>query len=174
MDNPNSERPERRTDFCYPWTEQIQFWHCCSKWSSQSWRRAIQIRARPVYFQPRIYGVGFTIRNDLILAELPMGINDNLMTHRIHLIKNQHVPTISAYAPTLDDENEIKDFYSKHDNTLYSTPNEEDFNARVGEDHRLWNGAIGKEGVGKINANRTLFFPTWWSLTSTLQALALE
>lgn len=67
-----------------------------------------------------------------------MGINDNVMTHRIQLIKNQHVPTISAYAPTLDDEDEIKeDFYSKHDNTLSSTPNEEDFNVRVGEDHRL-------------------------------------
>ena len=68
---------------------------------------------------------------------------------------------MSAYAPTLDGDDEIKEaFYSTLDSTLSNILKEDkiillgDFNAPVGRDHHhLWNGVIGKEGVGNCNSN---------------------
>ena len=62
---------------------------------------------------------------------------------------------VSAIAPTLDAVEDIKNnLYSQLDQVLTALPREHnlillgDFNARVGEDARLWNNIIGKEGVG--------------------------
>lgn len=93
-----------------------------------------------------------------------MGINEYYMILRIQLVENQYAAIIiSTYTPTLNAAVEIKeDFYSKLDKILSSIPKEGkiilsgNFNTRVGKDHTLWNGAIVKEGVGNINANRTL------------------
>ena len=85
------------------------------------------------------------------------------MTLRIQLVKSQHATIISAYAPTLDAEDLVKEeFYSQLDSILSTVPKDDkiillgDFNARVGRDRELWTGTIGKEGVGKVNANGTL------------------
>lgn len=113
----------------------------------------------------RIHGVGFAIKNSLIpkLSELPVGINERLMTLNLQLAKDQHATVISAYAPTLDATDEVKeDFYSKLDTILSTTPKRNkvillgDFNARVGNNSSLWRGTIGKEGIGKMNSNGEL------------------
>ena len=70
---------------------------------------------------------------------------------------------VSAYAPTLDSQDDIKEaFYASRDNILSAIPKEDkiillgDFNAGVGRDHTTWSGTIGKEGVGNINSNGVL------------------
>ena len=85
------------------------------------------------------------------------------MTLRIELVKNQHATIISAYASILNAEEDAKEnFYAKLYDVLSSTSKDDkiillgDFSARVGKDHRLWNETIGKERVGKVNANGTL------------------
>ncbi len=110
--------------------------------------------------EPRIHGVGIAIKNHLIshLYELPVGITEHLMTIRLVLANNQIARDVSAYAPTLDSEEEVKEtFYACLEETLSRIPKENkiilfgDFNARVGRDQHLWKGTIGKEGIGNIN-----------------------
>ncbi|CAI5799366.1 Hypothetical predicted protein [Podarcis lilfordi] len=105
------------------------------------------------------------MKNDLVklLSEVPTGINERLSTLRIKLTKNQQATIISAYAPTLDADEDIKEiFYCQLDAILSETPKEDkiillgDFNARVGGDFDLWPGTIGKEGVGNSNQNGIL------------------
>ncbi|XP_064117589.1 craniofacial development protein 2-like [Macrobrachium nipponense] len=114
---------------------------------------------------PRQLGVGFTVKNCMLfsLTEYPSGINERLMTFRLYLEGNKHATVISAYAPTLLAEDQTKElFYAALDTVLTAIPNEDklmllgDFSARVGRDSDIWRGTIGKEGVGKINANGTL------------------
>ncbi|XP_076032947.1 uncharacterized protein LOC143020415 [Oratosquilla oratoria] len=112
--------------------------------------------------EPRIYGVGFAIKNHIInlLSEYPVGINERLMQLRLKLANNQHVTVLSAYAPTLDAEDVVKEtFYSCLDETIRNIKKEDtlvllgDFNARVGREYDLWNGIISRHGVGNTNAN---------------------
>ncbi|KAJ4927753.1 hypothetical protein JOQ06_015555 [Pogonophryne albipinna] len=115
--------------------------------------------------EPQIHGVGFAIKNCLInhLHELPVGINERLMTIRLMLASSQMATVISAYAPTLDAQDEVKEaFYADLDKTLSEVPKEDklillgDFNARVGRNHHLWRGTLGREGVGNTNSNGIL------------------
>jgi len=50
----------------------------------------------------QIHGVGFAINNEILrqLAELPVGINERLMTLRLGIHINRLVTVISAYAST--------------------------------------------------------------------------
>ncbi|XP_029768036.1 tripartite motif-containing protein 5-like [Terrapene carolina triunguis] len=89
----------------------------------------------------RINGVGFAIKNLLVncLTELPVGINECLMTLHIQLVNKSFATIISACAPTLDAEEEQKEsFYTDLDKILSSIPKTdkiillEDFNSRVG------------------------------------------
>lgn len=64
---------------------------------------------------------------------------------------------------TLDAQDEVKEpFYADLDNILTKVPKEDklillgDFNARVGQNHNLWGGTLGREGVGNINLNGIL------------------
>ena len=62
----------------------------------------------------RIHGVGFAVKSQLLqcIPESPIGINERLMTWRIPLTKGRFVTLISAYAPTLDADINIKEeFY---------------------------------------------------------------
>lgn len=115
--------------------------------------------------EPRIHSVGFAIKNSLIshLSELPVGVNERLMTIRLMLACNQKATVVSAYAPTLNAQDEVKEtFYAELDNILTKVPKEDklillgDFNARVGRNHNLWRDTIGKEGVGNTNSNGIL------------------
>ncbi|KYO34491.1 hypothetical protein Y1Q_0011928 [Alligator mississippiensis] len=60
------------------------------------------------------------------------------------------------------DEIMKENFYSQLDTILSNIPKKDeiillgDFNDRVGRDSKLWNGTIGKEGVGNSNANGVL------------------
>ena len=110
----------------------------------------------------RIHGVGFAVKTSLLknMQEMPTGINERLMTWRIPLAKGHHATLISAYAPTLDSDNDTKEsFYDLLDNTLRRIPRKDkilllgDFNARVGTDHNTWKGVLGRHGTGKCNSN---------------------
>ena len=59
----------------------------------------------------------------------------------------------------------VKDkFYDDLDSVISAAPRTEkliilgDFNAKVGTDHKAWEGVIGSEGVGKCNSNELLLF----------------
>ncbi|KAI8440933.1 hypothetical protein MSG28_009230 [Choristoneura fumiferana] len=82
------------------------------------------------------------------------------MTLRLPLAHNKYVHLFSAYAPTLPSQDEDKEaFYQQLRQSLESVPKHDkvillgDFNARVGTDYGLWNGVLGKHGVGKCNDN---------------------
>lgn len=109
--------------------------------------------------------MGFAIRNELIshLSERPVGISEHVMKIRLVFANNQMAAVLSAYAPTLDSDKEVKEsFYACLDEMLARIPKEDkmillgNFNARVGREQHLWKGTIGKEGIGKINTNRVL------------------
>ena len=76
------------------------------------------------------------------------------------LTKGRFATLISAYAPTLDAEHNIKeDFYQALDSVIQTTQATDkiilmgDFNARVGTEHLVWSKVIGQHGVGKMNSN---------------------
>lgn len=107
-------------------------------------------------------GVGFAIRNQLTrsLLELPKGISDRIITLRLQLTSNKYIHLISIYAPTLPSPDEEKfKFYQELRSILEKIPSADkiillgDFNARVGAEHGLWDGVLGRHGVGKCNAN---------------------
>ena len=173
MDSSNSYRPERRTALVARELERFNF----DIVALSETRRAGEGQLREdqgqfTFFwkglnedQPRIHGVGFAIRNSLLpkLKEQPVGINERLMTLRIELTRNQHATVISAYAPTLmADDVDKETFYAQLETVLSSVPRNDqlillgDFNARVGWDHNVWKGTIGKEGVGNSNENGIL------------------
>ena len=98
------------------------------------------------------------------------------MTLRIPLTRDKYCTIISAYAPTLCSNDDIKDrFYNLLDHTVSHIDNRDklvlvgDFNARVGSDFQMWEGVLGRQGVGKMNSNglRLLTFCTKHNLTIT-------
>ena len=110
-------------------------------------------------------GVGFAIKSNLVskLSGLPKGINDGLMTLRLPFSGKRHATIVSAYAPTMTNPDEVKDtFYDDLDSVISAAHRTdklillEDFNARVGTDHQIWEGLIGSEVVGKCNSNGLL------------------
>lgn len=110
-------------------------------------------------------GVGFAIKTCLLSKtdSFPKGISDRIITVRLGLSRNQHATVISVYAPTMTQNDAVKDlFYEDLRSTLKSVPRHDkiilmgDFNARVGSDFRLWDGVLGKHGIGKMNSNGLL------------------
>ena len=112
--------------------------------------------------QIRMHGVGLAIRNSVLksVTESPTYISERLMTLRVPLVKGEFMTIISAYAPTLAADEDIKDeFYSSLDQCLNETNKNDkiillgDFNARVGKRSDIWRGVLGRHGVGNMNAN---------------------
>ena len=110
-------------------------------------------------------GVGFAIRSSLArkLDKLPEGINDHLMTLQLPLGHKKSATLISVYAPTMTNPDDIKDkFYEELDAIIATVPQSDklivlgDLNARVGTDHSIWEGIIGRHGTGKCNSNGLL------------------
>ena len=67
---------------------------------------------------------------------------------------------ISAYTPTLVSLEETKeDFYESLDKVVQCIPAADkiallsDFNAHIGKNSEVWQGVIGKHGIGKMNSN---------------------
>ena len=110
----------------------------------------------------RHHGVGFAIKTSLLrnMVETPVGINERLMTWRIPLAKGRYATLISAYAPTLAADTDSKEaFYDSLNAALDRIHSHDkiimlgDFNARVGADHSVWPGIIGRHGIGNCNSN---------------------
>lgn len=126
----------------------------------------------------RNYGVAFAVKTSMLssIPQSPIGVSERLMSWRIPLTNSRYATLISAYAPTLDAEEESKDrFYSQLHTLFQSIPHDDkiillgDFNARVGRNHQLWQGIMGRHGVGKCNDNglRLLTFCSQHSLVIT-------
>ena len=111
---------------------------------------------------PRIHGVGLAVKNAIAdnLTESPTYISERLLSLRIPLQRGEFTTVISAYAPTLASEEDIKDqFYESLHEVLSRVRRSDklvllgDFNARVGRNSEIWPGVIDRHGVGKMNSN---------------------
>lgn len=109
----------------------------------------------------RLYGVGFAVRNSLLLSvEPPSQGTERILSLRLTTSSGPtHI--FSIYAPTLCSTAEAKDaFYEELETRIREIPAKEnffllgDFNARVGAAHSSWPRCIGHFGVGKLNENR--------------------
>ncbi|XP_051917827.1 uncharacterized protein LOC127598188 [Hippocampus zosterae] len=133
----------------------------------------------------RIHGVGFCIKLHLVRDHniIPVRTSERLMSITLPLCQSQSLVIISAYAPTLDASEEAKEsFYAAlRGLILRVNPRDKllvlgDFNARVGQDHQLWGGILGKEGVGNCNENGELLLvlcaETEMVITNTLFRMA--
>ncbi len=155
--------PEYSPDCC--WVEPLQHRYCGPEWDQASgWRFSNRGRDGLYLLLEgfHLYGVGFSIKNTILpsLTETPVGISERLMTLRIPLAKKRYATLLSAYAPTLPSENEAKEcFYLTLDEALFRIPKSDkilllgDFNARVGQNNRIWSGVLGRHGIGRVNAN---------------------
>ena len=122
------------------------------------------LKGRPEDVKPQLHGVGFAIRTKLLGSlndKLPIGLNERLMTMSLP-IKGTTLHIISAYAPTLSQSDTVKEqFYESLNRTLSDIPPSHkilllgDFNARVGTEHDVWEGILGKHGIGAVNSNGT-------------------
>uniref|UniRef100_UPI00398F4583 craniofacial development protein 2-like n=1 Tax=Pristiophorus japonicus TaxID=55135 RepID=UPI00398F4583 len=172
-DNPNSNRPERRTAIL---AQDLRRFDIDIATRSET-RRAGEGQLKEhsggyTFFwkgKPEaercFHGIGFAVKNELVdrLKNSPCGVTERLMTLRITLSRNQCATVISVYAPTLNAMDEAKeDIYSNLETSLSRVPAGDklillgDFNARVSKDTALWGGVIGREGVGKANSSGTL------------------
>ncbi|KAI5745635.1 hypothetical protein M8J76_012983 [Diaphorina citri] len=112
--------------------------------------------------EPNHYGVAICVKSSLLQSGVvsePHCINDRIMFVNINGEK-ESTTLISCYAPTLqstDLEKEI--FYNNLKRVYEEIPRKNniiiggDFNARVGNKHDIWKGALGKYGTGKENTN---------------------
>ena len=177
LDNPSANRPERRTALIARELDRysIQISALCETRLANEGQLS-ETKAGYTFFwsgrgsdERREAGVGFAIKSNLVgkLTSLPKGINDRLISLRLPLRGNRHATLISAYAPTMTNLEETKDkFYDDLESLLATVPKEDkllilgDFNARVGTDHKTWEGTIGRNGVGKSNSNGHLLLRT--------------
>ena len=69
-------------------------------------------------------GVGFVIKTELVgkLSGLPKCISERLMTLRLLLSGNEHATIVSAYAPTMTNPDEVKDYNDLDDGYFCNAP----------------------------------------------------
>ena len=110
-------------------------------------------------------GVAFAVKKEIVskLESLPQYVNDRIMTMRLPLQDNTHLTLISIYAPTMSNPSEEKErFYQHLDEVIKKVSKQDrliilgDFNARVGTSSELWQGTIGRHGIGQENSNGKL------------------
>ena len=110
--------------------------------------------------EPRLHGVGFTIKNTLLaFLEPTVAGTERILALRM-LMESGPANIISVYAPTFCSPPEEKDaFYEALDEMISGIPNSEaiyllgGFNTRVGADHGVWPSCLGIHGRGKTNDN---------------------
>lgn len=108
----------------------------------------------------REHGVGFAVRNCLLgCIETPSCISERIMVLRLKSATGP-VTLISAYAPTLNADTDVKDnFYEDLRVCLENVHASDkllllgDFNARIGNKSENWPECIGNHGIGNINEN---------------------
>ena len=95
--------------------------------------------------QPRQAGIGFAIRTALIsqLEQRLQGLLPRLMTMKLHLKHGKSAILISAYTPTMSNDDADKEAFYDHLSSVLRTVSFKDrlfllgdFYARVGRDHK--------------------------------------
>ena len=166
MDNPKSKRPERRTALVAK--ELARYNIDIAALSETRLEDTGLLEEKSIGYtffwsgrsnkERRTSGVGFAIKSNIAnkLTKQPTGLNDRLMTLNIPLSRKKNATLISAYAPTMTNDDETKDkFYEDLDHIITSVnPTDKliilgDFNARVDTGSKTWEGTLGNHGVGK-------------------------
>nr|VZI06603.1 unnamed protein product [Spirometra erinaceieuropaei] len=178
LDNPRSNRPERRTALVARELARYKVDIVAlseTRFSEQG--QLVEVGAGYTFFwsgrpraERRDAGVAFAIRNDIVgrLPCLPQGINDRLMSLRLPLRRGGKFATIiSAYAPTMTNPDAVRDKFYEDLHALLATVSKADklivlgdFNARVGTDHTAWRGVLGPHGLRGPNDNGLLLLRT--------------
>ncbi|BHF84923.1 hypothetical protein SprV_1002807700 [Sparganum proliferum] len=178
LDNPRSNRPERRTALVARELARYKVDIAAlseTRFSEQG--QLEEVGAGYTFFwsgrprtERRDAGVAFAIRNDIVgrLPCLPQGINDRLMSLRLPLRRGGKFATIiSAYAPPLTSPMAARDKFYEDLHALLATASKADklivlgdFNARVGTDHTAWSGVLGPHGLRGSNDNGLLLLRT--------------
>ena len=108
----------------------------------------------------RLFGIGFMIKTAIARKQqnFPVGHSDRIMSLRRPIQDNKFATILSVYAPTLQAETGVKEaFYCDLHNLLQQDDSKDkllilgDINARVGRDFELWNGVLGRKGIGNCN-----------------------
>nr|VZI20650.1 unnamed protein product [Spirometra erinaceieuropaei] len=174
LDNPRSNRPERRTALVARELARYKVDIAAlseTRFSEQG--QLEEVGAGYTFFwsgrpraERRDAGVAFAIRTDIVgrLPCLPQGINDRLMSLRLPLRRGGKFATIiSAYAPPMTSPDAVKDKFYEELHALLATVSKADklivlgdFNARVGTDHTAWRGVLGPHGLRGSNDNGLL------------------
>nr|VZI47847.1 unnamed protein product [Spirometra erinaceieuropaei] len=160
LDNPRSNRPERRTALVARELARYKVDIAAlseTRFSEQG--QLEEVGAGYTFFRSgrpraerRNAGVAFAIRTDIVgrLPCLPQGINDRLMSLRLPLRRGGKFATIiSAYAPPMTSSDAADKLIVLGD-----------FNARVGTDHTAWRGVLGPHGLRGSNDNGLLLLRT--------------
>ncbi|BHF70570.1 hypothetical protein SprV_0301362200 [Sparganum proliferum] len=177
LDNPRSNRPERRTVLVA--RELARYKVDIAALSETRFSELGQLEevgAGYTFFwsgrprtERRDAGVAFAIRNDIVgrLPCLPQGINDRLMSLRLPLWGGNFATLISAYAPPMTSPDAARDKFYEDLHALLATVSKADklivlgdFNARVGTDHTAWSGVLGPHGLRGSNDNGLLLLRT--------------
>ncbi|BHF62951.1 hypothetical protein SprV_0200594000 [Sparganum proliferum] len=164
LDNPRSNRPERRTALVARELARYKVDIAAlseTRFSEQG--QLEEVGAGYTFFwsgrprtERRDAGVAFAIRNDIVgrLPCLPQGINDRLMSLRLPLWGGKFATIISAYAPPMTSPVAARDKFYEDLHALLATVSKADklivlgdFNARVGTDHTAWRGVLGPQGL---------------------------
>nr|VZI45849.1 unnamed protein product [Spirometra erinaceieuropaei] len=177
LDNPRSNRPERRTALVARELARYKVDIAAlseTRFSEQG--QLEEVGAGYTFFwsgrpraERRDADVAFAIRNDIVgrLRSLPQGINDRLMSLRLPLWGGKFATIISAYAPTMTNPDAVRDkFYEDLHALMATVPKADklivlgDFNARVGTDHTAWRGVLGPHSLRGSNDNGLLLLRT--------------
>nr|VZI51647.1 unnamed protein product [Spirometra erinaceieuropaei] len=177
LDNPRSNRPERRTALVARELARYKVDIAAlseTRFSEQG--QLEEVGAGYTFFwsgrpraERRDAGVAFAIRTDIVgrLPCLPQGINDRLMSLRLPLWGGKFATIISAYAPTMTNPDAVRDKFYEDLHALLATVSKADklivlgdFNARVGTDHTAWRGVLGPHGLRGSNDNGLLLLRT--------------
>ncbi|BHF72040.1 hypothetical protein SprV_0401510300 [Sparganum proliferum] len=178
LDNPRSNRPERRTALVARELARYKVDIAAlteTRFSEQG--QLEEVGAGYTFFwsgrprtERRDAGVAFAIRNDIVgrLPCLPQGINDRLMSLRLPLRRGGKFATIIiAYAPPMTSPVAARDKFYEDLHALLATVSKADklivlgdFNARVGTDHTAWRGVLGPHGLRGSNDNGLLLLRT--------------
>nr|VZI52909.1 unnamed protein product [Spirometra erinaceieuropaei] len=178
LDNPRSNRPERRTALVARELARYKVDIAAlseTRFSEQD--QLEEVGAGYTFFwsgrpraERRDAGVAFAIRTDIVgrLPCLPQGINDRLMSLRLPLRRGGKFATIiSVYAPPMTSPDAVRDKFYEDLHALLATVSKADklivladFNARVGTDHTALRGVLGPHGLRGSNDNGLLLLRT--------------
>ncbi|BHF81709.1 hypothetical protein SprV_0802484200 [Sparganum proliferum] len=177
LDNPRSNRPERRAALVARELARYKVDIAAlseTRFSEQG--QLEEVGAGYTFFwsgrprtERRDAGVAFAIRNDIVgrLPCLPQGINDRLMNLRLPLWGGKFATIISAHALSMTSPDAAKDKFYENLHALLATVSKAeklvvpgDFNARVGTEHTAWRGVLGPHGLRGLNDNGLLLLRT--------------